>query len=337
MNGGSMDVYCGTSDANCASHPSWEWCGYFDFHDWQGDVLFTTGRFNGDGSLRDGSLYVTIGTVDNLVVAVRNSSLTADPGVANNDFTNSSQNVWNWMCVGYDGPTKTVHVRWPQGGTATFTLTTAPLWSSASYDMGEGNFAAYGYGIWNSATGGDNTFAAPTNPVPGGSGGSGGPGGTTNCSQVGPISGSPKFQWCYPQLGCNNFDTGWDIGADFAWLGCVIEQVVLGVVGSIANVAIDLVVPDFGAIQTEWTATNTTLQGHVPSNYVAGGLSAIPGAFGGAHTTAGLSITFYGHAVTLDWHDALQFATPYRGLMAGFVYLSFAVVAVIRGRQVFEQ
>lgn len=341
LNGGGLNAV----DDNGSPSGDWEWCGYFDVHDQTGAVLFSTQEFNSDGTVSNHALYVSVGTADNLVVAIRNTSLTADPGVADNDYTATSQNTWEWMCVGYYASTHQVVAHWPTGGTATFAAP-SPYIGFTSSDGGgfhyvaEGNIDLYGYLIEHgSATSASGTFQEPSCGLTStcGTGGSGG--GVAGCAQQGPISGQPKLQWCPPDLGCNNFDTGWDIGADFAWLGCQVEQLGLTIVSGIVNIAIDLVVPDFGAIQAQWDTTATDLQTHVPLNYVYGALTAIPNAFSGAHSVPTLTFHLpppWSFDVHITWANIIGGAAPYRTLMAGLLYFAFAAAVTINARRAFE-
>lgn len=342
LNGGILNAYMYSDGVGV----SWEWCGFFDFHDWSGAVVMTTARFGGTGStagtITNGALYVSIGTADNLVVAVRNSALTADLGVSDNDFTTTSQNVWNWMCVGYayasTGGTYTVH--WPTGGTGTFQAPNA-LAAGSGWFGAEGNLDVYGYGFFdnNNSTQGGATWADPTNPVPGGAGGSG----TNQCPQIGIISSAPKLQWCAPDLACNNFDTGWNVGADLAWLGCVFEQVGITIVKSIVNSFLDLVIP--ANATGPWSALWTTMGGHVPFCYLTGAWSAISGMLGASALTPTFTASIpygdvgHGHTstsqpLTMDVAGMLAPMVPWRGAITGFTIIWFAthIYSITRNR-----
>jgi hypothetical protein len=246
------------------------------------------------------------------------------------------------MCVGVNG--SAITVKWPTGGTASFAAPSGVGFTSSDsggfHFAGEGNIDVYGYGIYHgSTTQGNPAYAEPscahTNTC--GTGGSGG--GVSGCAQQGPISGASKLQLCPPDLGCSNFDTGWNIGADFQWLGCQVEQLAVSIVYGLLNLAIDLVVPDFTAIQTAWTDFYTAMASHVPLNYVTGALSILPNLLTGTHSVP--SIGFHLPApwsvdITVSWANVLGAAAPYRAMMAGFLYAAFAAALIIRTRHMWE-
>lgn len=324
-----------------------EWCGYFDPGDRNGQIIYSTYPLASDGTVTLNELYVAVGTTGGLVVAVRGSgghdssgNPLADIGLSDNGFgANGNFNNWDWMCVGYNAASQNFIVHWPNGGVQTFNFpggfrSNYPYWGAA------GNLGIYGYSFWPTDNGGDGTYQEPSCALTSscGTGPGSGPPGSNNCAQNGIISGTPKFQWCYPQLGCLN-DWSLNVGEDIAQLSCDIAQIVIGAVGSMVNSLIDLAVPDVGAIQTQWTTAMTTMQTHVPMNYIVGGLGAIPTAFSGAHTTPSLSFSLpppWNSSVTLTWANFLSAATPYRPLMAGLVYLSFATMVVVKSRRAFE-
>lgn len=315
---------------------AWEWCGFFEPWDNNGAVIMTTGNVNSDGTVKNNTLYVAIGSVQNLVVAVRNTSGTSDAGVSIN-IGSGNFGTWDWMCVGYDGAGHVI-VHPPNGGTQTFNGT--PSDPDTDNVTTEGNLGVYGYGFWNTVNGGDHSYMEPTCALTNtcGTGGSSGGNGNT-CAQIGPISGEPKTQWCPPNLACDTFDTGWNIGADILWLGCQIAQIFDNMAGIIVNAFIDMFLPSTPALESDWTGFIATMQAHVPSNYIYGALTALPNAFNGAHSTPSLDLTLphpWNTTIHITWSEILSPFTPWRPLFAALVYVTFTIAVGVEGRKAFE-
>jgi hypothetical protein len=161
---------------------------------------------------------------------------------------------------------------------------------------------------------------------------------------VGIVSGNPKLQWCYPQLGCNTIDLSWtNIANDFSWLGCVVEQAVLAVVGSIVNVGFDLVIPS--SMSASWSGLWTTMQTHVPFCYLTGAWSAISGILGASALTPTFTATIpygdVGHGststslpLTMDVAGMLAPMVPWRGAITGFmvIWTAMHIYSITRNR-----
>jgi hypothetical protein len=319
---------------------AWSVCLWFSVADSNGALVFSTG-LNADGSPYSGALVLGVGTVGNLVMYENVPG--SGTAVSLNYTPNGS---WAWACVSYNSATLTATLT-GYNSTKKYAITLpqaisysndSSLTGSDHYAWAEGNVSLYGMEAAPCDAGCmDGAWKTPSNPSTSGGGTVGSPSGPGTCTQTGPVSGASKFQWCPPQLGCQNIDTGWNIGNDFAWLGCIIEQAGLSIVGAIANVFIDLILPGDG-----WTGPISTvysdLQTREPFNYVTGALAAVPTIINGPAVTPDYTVHFdvpsIGHfqAVSLDFGQALQFLAPYRAFMAAAVYVALGFAIIRKGQ-----
>jgi hypothetical protein len=213
----------------------------------------------------------------------------------------------------------------------------------------------YGLGIWTGTTA--QGFSAATSAgiwnaaPPAGTCGSGGDcnttsstcqanGGSAHCD-TGIISGSVKFQLAYLAIhdcGAENpsFPSATDVGADVGWLACEVQNF-LNLLGNVLiaglNVIIDLLLPGdnwLDPVRGLWVSAQT----HAPFSYMIDAFSAVQTIGSGAATSPNVSFTFWGHPVNWSLSSALQFAVPYRGLLAGGLYVTtaFAIFSSVRRR-----
>lgn len=351
-NGSSPTSATACSGITCAS---WTWCSWFTVADNQGAILFTT-AISSTGRVATDGLVLSVGTIGNLVLW---QNTVGAPAVSEVFATN---NTWDYACVSYVAATKVATLT-GYNSTTQHSITLPTAISTTSWGNSQGTITQAGdielYGTsWlgdalsstNAGPGnafngsGSTAWTPPTNPAANGGGTIGSPAGTGGCTTSGVvpaiISGAMKYQWCAPNFFCSAIDFSWtNLLAGFSWLGCVLSQGLATLASVVVNAAIDLVVPDMTLIQTQWNTTYTNLQTSVPTNYAVGALSTIPAAFAGAHSAAALSFDLpapWSTHITLNWSDYLGGLTPYRGLLAGLVYLGFAASVVTAGRRTFE-